>query len=60
MSVDEAETVRTVSGESPGAITLLKRGQGNPTGNGWYKTLLVMHVYACVRLYYKTGFFTMH
>jgi len=33
--VDEVETVRTVSGESPGAITLLKREQGNPIGNDW-------------------------
>ena len=41
MPVDEVETVRIVSGESPGAITLLKRERGNPISNDWHKTLSV-------------------
>jgi len=40
--VDEVETVRTISGESPGAITLLKRERENPGGNVWWKALSVM------------------
>jgi hypothetical protein len=41
-TVDEEEAVRIVSGEPPGLITILRRGQTKWAGNSQNKTLSVM------------------
>jgi len=40
--VDEVEAVRNISGELPGAITLLRRARPNPVGNNRHKARPVM------------------